>query len=369
MTQKVCCISINSVAHVDFGGNGFVQLASRLAQTADVIWFLSCGDSPANSRTEKKIKDYGISNIIKSEAKNSSKSESGTSTDKALVELLDENKFDLILLDRILKPVQKLLDQKNLKYCVVGTDGERWDRFYHRQTGLTFVSKHAKKNSVVKQDMWAQSSHMNINFFPKEYYASPLARSVSIISECPNSTREYILVTFGNSMPEQACWRLFNVIKQASSLSSLPYLLITGDRDFADDMITQASDIEGLKAVKWSDYEEAFSRAAIAIGHGGCAFVWYSIRYQVQMISIPLLADQLFNSRANERLKIGDTLLLNTRYAFVDRFHWQVLNLKNLIRKQSKLLKLNSYPALTYDEYSLESASKNLLQISQSTLN
>ena len=365
MKKNICCISINSVAHVDFGGNGFVKLAAELGKDADVTWFLSCGNSIDKTDTEQKLKQFGLQVIHKSGEDSSSKSGIDVATDTLLLGLLETQKFDLVLLDRILKPVQTLLEKRCIPFIVVGSDGEKWHRAYHRTTGNLFITKSASARTIVKRDLWAHSSLLNLNFMPREYYNAKNAYTIDADKKNADtktalSAAQYILVTFGNSMSDAACWRVFNVIKEASCISKHPYLLLTGNRVFSESMADIASRIDNLQVRAWQDYDQAFSHAIISIGHGGTAFVWYSIKHRIPMISIPLLADQLYNAKQNIRLGIGNTLYMSIRPRIMRFFSSRYLNSKNLVKHQEQLINHANFTELSYDAPDMASAAAKI---------
>jgi spore coat polysaccharide biosynthesis predicted glycosyltransferase SpsG len=291
---------------MDFGGMGYLKLASKLSEKATVEWVFSARSGSCITGLKKVLNQYNIKvhHQLSSDLSSKALLSKEAICFKELENLLVSNKYQLIIIDRLMAPIETILNKLKLPYITIGSDGMDWYNNYDRIRKKFYVTKKQKGTKI-----WAVSPMSNINFLPSWFYNSNNDLSVKIYDEVKSSTAEYILVTFGNSMPESVQVKLFELILKYSVNTDEKIALCYGNSLLGPKIEETCKFHSNITPYKWVNYDDVFQKASIAIGHGGTAFVWYALKYKVPTICIPVMADQLYNSITLKNKGLSDILI------------------------------------------------------------
>ena len=238
--------------------------------------------------------------------------------------------FDCIVIDRSCVTATFSAHLAHIPWAVVGSDGRDWVRSRQmenprdnqpesiqdrriREAFSSLVTDVYAKPSV--SSCFGTSPFLNISFFPKSFFATGGAtfpgHSHFLGDNRANdqaSTRDRILITFGNTMPIPLKRELLRILLPLLRDRSFPALVLTGSEQLTAILRGLTQGFAQVEIRDWVPYGEAFRAARTAIGHGGTAHVWYGIHEATPLVALPCLSDQRFGATQIERLGIGYTV-------------------------------------------------------------
>ena len=328
---NICCTAFESIAHVDFGGFGYLNIALSLRNKGhNVFWLIGRSNESSTLNYDKVLQtlnQHNFSVFSLDDIYLSSNCSDGAYPVDSILKVKSffvENQVNCVLVDRICTVAQLAAFYSGIKWVGIGTCGREWqftssmfhDRLIlspHKATknildhSASFADCN-NKSSLFEFGYWVGSPYLNISFMPFNFFkGSGGAQCLFVPTFLPPSDGKYILITFGNSMPKPLQYKILELLGELlCELKGEEFILLTGNNDkvFDDANILLAKHVN-IKIKKWMDYDLAFKSAKLSIGHGGTAHVWYSIAYQVPLITLPVIADQIYNSTRVKKLGLG----------------------------------------------------------------
>lgn len=320
--MKVLAIVYNSPAHLDFGGNGYLNiLNSTVNDGGDVDIILS--EKPTSKGNSIDIDNLPFRlvnrNLPLYFSGNLEFSDHVVNSILWLTEFLDSNSYDRIYIDRLCTYSQISMQLAGISnYYAVGTESLFWgvkkSISFNRNTLMPRKIRNKKLvqasryfGLAIKEynySFWVWSPHRSIHFLPKIWYQPHLKlkqQSVNIKSK----TSKVLLVTYGNSMPLTIVDQILNEIKQVLEFNqSISIRILTGTGKFFE-YTTKALAGFSVQVEQWGNYAEEFSNADFVVGHGGTSHIYNCIQFDAIPICFPALADQFYNAERTVELGIG----------------------------------------------------------------
>jgi len=335
---KFCFLSFLSPGHMDFGGNGFALMAKALLDmNHQVMWVFSYSERhnylpwaerylehlgvPCDPASRFHLtKDHHASNLRKS------------ATDlKAYLKL---NAFDCLVIDRICVGASLAASSAGIPWAVVGTDGRHWSfRKWNGRRAILLPSQGRSTGQSIDDDLlgskdyWAMSPYLNISFFPRAYYqdsdkSTLPAHSHFLGSGTDISDRQHrdaVLLTFGNTFSKLFRTEVLESFVEPMKKRQIPILVLTGRKELAEELRRRFPQKDSVRIESWMPYAEAFSRARIAIGHGGTSHVWTGLDNGIPLLAFPSIGDQFFGGMQLERLGAGKAIYIDQPSPFLAR--------------------------------------------------
>lgn len=363
---RICCISFESIAHVDFGGMSFLKSILELKKTHSIKWIISRDpfDRVGKNGLQKKLEREGlevvdVGNLYLSS--NSFKENRYLESFNWLYNYFEEECFDCIVIDRLCTIAAFAACKARIPWIGVGTCGGPWglkrtiflDRLFlapikDRARSYSELERLAREcdkiENVPRTDShWVCSPYLNISYFPRSFYdlnEPDSCQFYGVEKKSNGNNGKYILFTFGNSMSGQRQKELIDYLSNNAMELDREIVLLTGKNDSYHYAMDKLQSVPWCKVYEWLDYDKAFSKALIAIGHGGTAFVWYSIAYSVPMVCLPEESDHFYNALRVTKLGLGKGLY---RYGYLKKLvplpfkYFVNFNDKNLTRIIKKL--------------------------------
>ena len=281
-------------------------------------------DKVKETLTSNSFKVYSFNDIYLSS--NCFEGNYPTADIKFISQFLIKNNTDCVLVDRVCSVVQYSALYANIKWVGVGACGQTWKVTKSRghdkrilsprlenkpilnDKDIIYSIDNSKSIDLLSFGYWVASPYLNISFLPYRFFN---ASGGSHCLFCPTTLlaaeKKYILITFGNSMPESLQYNILDLLfDNMENLYYEKFVLLTGNNDTTFRYATNKFSIyKNVSIKKWMDYDQAFKYAKLSIGHGGTAHIWYSIAYKVPIIALPAIADQIYNSIRIMKLGIG----------------------------------------------------------------
>ena len=329
--KKVLAIVYHSPAHLDFGGNGYLDtLRQELSEGAEVDLIVS--EKPTTKGNVINVNTLPIQVLNKDKkiylSGNYEFSSDVIDSIEWLNGIITSKKYDKIYIDRLCSYAQISMHAcKISNYCAVGTASMTWGYKKSVSYGKRVLMPCRKKNSnlVLASNYfnlpmkefnfshWVYSDNEALHFLPTIWYQPNRKLSYEVPSSNNDSLKKFeekirLLVTYGNSMPLETVKLLITKIRELKITNPhIEIKVLTGTVEFYDLTVTLLGALN-IKIEKWGNYEEEFTRADYVIGHGGTSHIFNCIEYQAIPICIPALADQFYNAERAIALNIGYSL-------------------------------------------------------------
>ena len=333
--MRIICLTSSQPGHMDFGGQGFVRLAKSLQHKNHHVTWLSFGEQPERLKKQGCTVDElpALSNLSVMPFFTADKidlykqqHQSRINAIKTLYTLLNKEKPDILIIDRLLAYASLVAKQLNIPFVAMGTPGGYWqfdkqEQCVHVSPSLTPVHDYANYGEALKKSLgwqqgennsfWTLSPSLNVCFMNRAFY--PLDNDqkkqlVSVNHHQKNSTEtkdKRLGISFGNQGNQQ---HLLKLLEYAIDLPSdlLPINVFVGSHHALYNQLDSLYNSKQITLHHWVDFNQYFSTLSGLIFLGGIGTIWQCIEHNVPMlISSGNIGDQRFNAERVQAMGIG----------------------------------------------------------------
>ena len=330
MKNVLCVVSANP-GHIDLGGNGFINVANKLAKNGHKLtWITRAGQVERLIRLQQEAYDeetiphlwmYG--NILKAKHETAILNSICHSLINFQKKLISLNP-DIILFDRVLTLGALAADQLKIPYVSMGAPGGYWSneegflqpcknpvKLYSDIEQL--ICEKIKWNHNTTGSFWIDSPCLNVCFTGKSFYnvSNKTAYVYNFTDNDNDNDRKRIGISFGNTGSIELMMHVL------SSLDSKPcdftdnIDIYTGNRPDLKERLANHIN-PGTQVYGWKDFSAQLHNYRFFIFMGGIGTIWHCINQKVPMCVIPSrMTDQPFNAHMVKQLGIGESLLLD----------------------------------------------------------
>jgi UDP:flavonoid glycosyltransferase YjiC (YdhE family) len=322
-------VSHPALGHLDFGGGGYLRTARQLIDRGHrVRWLLPANLRPGDAEprraadAEAAITAAGVP-VVRLAGPfdlNAPLDAKMIEAVRALSHYIREEAADACIIDRLSVLASIAAHSAHIPWAVVGGDGAQWTAqagrgvkhgvFVHSPVGE--VARRLGVTDYPTESLstfWGVSPLLNVSFFPRHFYGvegGTHSHFVGGDTPVTNTVRDSLLVTLGTSYRPEVRDALLSSLVTLATQGRPRIEILTGDAAISA-RLRAASD--RVRALDWEPYDTAFSRARLAIGHGGNAFLWQAVAAGVPVIAIPSgIGDQSFAAERVERLGLGRSI-------------------------------------------------------------
>ncbi len=333
--MKILCITSSEPGHMDFGGKGFVDLGNKLhCRGHDVSW-LSFGlqverlqKAGCVAETLFAISGLSLMPFFHAEDINLNKQQHQFRIDsiREIYSLLNNERPDVLIIDRLLTYVALVAEQLNIPYIAIGTPGGYW-YFEKNNQGVNVFpitkpvdSYHIYGECLKKELAWnkgyinsfcVHSPQLNICFMNRDFY--PISNVHKKISANVNHHQELsstekgrrIGISFGNQGNQQL---LFKFLQQAVTLSDvvLPIDVFVGDNEETYHKLDSIYRSDQIILHRWVDFTKHLPGLSCLVFLGGIGTIWQCINCRLPMLIVSgNVGDQRFNAERVQVLGLG----------------------------------------------------------------
>ena len=333
--MKVLFVASGRFGHMDFGGLGFVRLDEAFrAQGHETAW-VSFGDQVARlqSRGCRAESLPGLAQLalmpitcpeeITTFQAHHDRRIRSMAHFRAL---LEAQRPDLLIIDRILVCAGLAADQLAIPYVAIGTPGGHWRFDVNRDMGRVCAHPHSgpvdayrRYGEVLKQELgwragelgsgWLRSPYCNLHFLGQSFYAHIAEpRSANIFLHAPDkapSTGNRIGISFGNQGSTDRLKQLVEtVIADGSAGAGLS--IMTGSNTALHSHFTEISRGRDVKLHQWVEFSDLMPELSCLVFLGGVGSIWHCVEHGIAMVAVPGdVGDQLENARRVAATGIG----------------------------------------------------------------
>jgi hypothetical protein len=167
---------------------------------------------------------------------------------------------------------------------------------------------------------------LNLSFFPRAFYehvqASAIPTQSHFLGSGPSSRSpgdgSILLLTRGNTFNRRLFRQTVLALREFLEQFPVDALILTGAREISERVRSVFADQPRVVVKDWVPYEDAYSYARVAVGHGGTSHVWHGMDRGVPLVAVPAIGDQKFGASQIERLGIGRAVFAEHRPSFRD---------------------------------------------------
>ena len=327
--MKIICLVSRGAGHLDFGGNGYLNLALKLRERGhDVIFYTNKHYNLLEKFSFKYIKSSDIDTLwVANENTDLTKFGRAYYLRLKYIELTIRNEnADLVLVDRILGLAAGMLNSLNIKYVCVGSPGGSWkkDAFtispnvsIHNHSGAIRMYQKKLGWKFDEISVWCNSPFLNLVFIGKEFYNTVNFNNTLFINNFEYSKSNglgQVGISLGSGMEGdfEKMIKVFLTICNEQKVRSK--ILLYGKDKGIDKFISLIPNeyLDKLDVRGYVNFNEEMNKLSYLFFFGGIGTLWYCLNNNVVPIIVTShIHDQDYNDFKSRSLgitgKIGDS--------------------------------------------------------------
>lgn len=324
--MRILCLVCGHAGHLDFGGSGFLTLATELENRGHTLHWLTPKENAKRlkakgfkSATSDAVGDLFLlpfSDVRKIKAAKNEFNEKILCI-RSLINTA--KKYDLIICDRLLALGQLLADKVGKPYVVVGSPSTYFklgSKFpeesqgplqSYLEVGEKFLKELGLKENRINS-FWARSDLLNICFTGKNFYKFSEPENSAFIYHfeegiSKNNKKGPIGFSFGNTGEPTKLIKLISAFIDRYGNDYKIEIYAGREDQLLNEIYNKFGQV--AKVFGWVNFRERFSTLSALVCYGGIGTLWEASNCGVPLATLPDIGDQMINSNAIERLGIG----------------------------------------------------------------